>query len=77
MIETHEGIRDQDLEDLRERWRKDVEKLKTDWTPEASRRTMESFNAILEYLHAGEVPDVSDMKDGSLFKVEKVGGGTL
>lgn len=59
-----------------ERWHDTIRDLKTTGSEESAQRSGEAFNAILEYLHAGEVPEVSG-PDCTLYKVEKVGGGTL
>lgn len=52
------AYRAQDLEDLMDAWRKSIDTLKLVWCSETASRTQRSFDEILNYLHAGEIPDV-------------------
>lgn len=71
LTETSAQIREQDLEDLNARWRESIEEMKRQPSEETSERVLEAFNAILEYMHAGEIPDATGMKDGLLYRVEE------
>lgn len=47
---------DQDVEDLMQQWRDSIDFFRMVQTEETAAKAMESFNAILEYMHAGEPP---------------------
>lgn len=63
--------REQDIADLMETWRKSIDVLKFVWCSETASRAQQSFDEILNYLHAGEPPWEEDGPDDVLVRIIK------
>lgn len=58
MARTAAEYREQDISDLMDAWRRAIDVLRFDWSTQTASRAQRSFDEILNYLHAGEIPEV-------------------
>lgn len=71
-VEEDLSLREHDLEDLMEAWRKSIEELKFVWSPENAAKAQETFDAVIEYIHAGETPKVEGDPNDRLLTVTSI-----
>lgn len=72
MSDDASALRRQDLADLGERWTRALESSNVFDLDEV----LDAFDALLDYIHAGEEPSVEGEKDGLLYRVEKKEGSS-
>ena len=62
-IDGSDPIIRQDLEDLHERWSRATGDLERSGSAIDAKRAREAFDALDEYVHAGQVPDANGPDD--------------
>lgn len=64
-------LREHDLDDLMAEWHKSIDTLKLVWCKENADKAKKAFDAVLDYIHAGEVPETDD-PNGRLLTVTSI-----